>query len=56
MTGEWKCKFKISKWKIIKNYLGATMASDRVKLPNMMVVPKVVYHHIFPVCHVVVSM
>jgi len=32
------------------------MASDRVKLPNMMVVPKVVYHHIFPVCHVVVSM
>jgi len=55
LTGEWKCKFKISKWKIIKNYLGATVASDRVELPNMMVVPKVVYLHIFPVCHVVVS-
>ena len=33
------------------------MASDRVKSSNMMVVPKVVYHHICPVsfCHIVVS-
>jgi hypothetical protein len=27
------------------------VASDTVKSPHMMIVPNVVYHHIFPVCY-----